>query len=150
METTSITLSTIADLDVVVDKDLAIAVFTQGGLDTLKDELQAQLDAFEPDVSTLAGREACKAFAFKFAKDKALVDEIGKKLIEDEQNTVKSVQANLRDWRAYCDDKRKAARAPLTANEAEAKAKKAEEARLAQEEADRKEQQRVDALAALK
>ena len=150
METKAITLTTIKDLDVVADKELAIAVFTQGGLTTLKDELQAQFDAFEPDTSTLAGREAIKAFSFKFAKDKSLVDDIGTELIEDEKNTVKAVQAACKDWRVFCDEKRKAAREPLTQYEAVAKAKKEAQALAKKQEDEAKEKQRLQALKSLK
>jgi hypothetical protein len=151
METNTaiITIEALSNLDLKKQKDQALAVFLNGGIDILKQELQAQFDAFVPDVNTLAGREAIKSHSFKFSKDKTLVNGIGLALIEEENDIVNRVHASCRDWREFCDEKRKAARQPLTEYEAVAKAEKDRLAKIAQEEQDRKEREYAATVANL-
>jgi len=132
-----LTIEALSHLDLKKQKDQALAVFLNGGIDILKQELQAQFDAFVPDVSTLAGREAIKTHSFKFSKDKTLVDGIGLALIEEEKDIVNRVHASCRDWRDFCDEKRKMARQPLTEYEEVAKAEKERLAKIAQEAQDK-------------
>lgn len=144
-----LTLTNFGEMDLVKDKILALAVFTDGGIEILKNELQAKFDAFKPDVSTLEGRDAIVSFSFKFAKDKKLVSDIAAALLEDNKALVRNVTASNKDFGEFCDEKRKAARAELTEREAEQKEAKAVQAKADQEEANRKEKQRIDSLAAL-
>ena len=69
--------------DLIVPIDLtpakAVAMFTEDKeFDELFAKIKAQTDSFEPDLSTVKGRDAIKSLAYKVTRTKTALDEMGK------------------------------------------------------------------------
>jgi len=110
-------------------------VFTGGGIEVLKTELSARLAEHEPDTETAQGRKDIASFAYKFAREKTLVDGIGKRSVEALRKDVKAIDAICKDWRGHCDSLRDAARKPLDNWEAAQERIQAEEVARREKEA---------------
>lgn len=85
-------------------------------------KLRDLVDAQEPDVSTLKGRNAIASLAAKVARTKTAIDNAGKKLNEEARAQINAVDASRRTIREQLDELKVEARKPLTEwEEAEAK-----------------------------
>lgn len=91
-----------------------------------KAELEKEVDAHIPDLSSEKGRKAIASLAFRVTKAKTSIDAAGKKLIEDARKMVDTVNAERKTIRDELDALADRARKPLTDWEI-AEAKRAED-----------------------
>jgi colicin import membrane protein len=86
-------------------------------------KIKEEIDAFVPDVSSKKGRDAIASIAYKVAKGKTALDNIGKDLVAELKDVPKKIDAERKRMRDLLDQWKDEVRAPLTAWE------EAEEAR---------------------
>lgn len=92
-------------------------------------QIKAEVEAFEPDLSTATGRKAIASLAYKVARTKTAIDDAGKKLNEDARAQINAVDAQRRKIRDELDELSALARRPLTEwEEAESARKSARDA----------------------
>ena len=104
------------ELALLPNKETALQVFsTPKGLSPYLDQIKAELDAFVPDVSTKKGRDAIASIAYKVAKSKTALDNIGKDLVAELKDVPKKIDAERKWMRDTLDQWRDDVRAPLTA-----------------------------------
>lgn len=104
------------ELALLPTKETALQVFsTPKGLSPYLDQIKAELDAFVPDVTTKKGRDAIASIAYKVAKSKTALDNIGKDLVADLKDVPKKIDAERKWMRDTLDQWRDDVRAPLTA-----------------------------------
>lgn len=92
--------------------------------------IQAEVDSFVPDISTLKGRDAIKSLAYKITRTKTAIDAAGKELNEEARQRINAVDAERRAAREHLDALAKTVRAPLTEWEEAEKAREAEVDRI--------------------
>lgn len=115
------------DLIALPAPEQALAVFCKPeGLDPYLAKIKAELDAFVPDVTTKKGRDAIASIAYKVAKGKTALDNIGKDLVAELKDVPKKIDAERKRMRDLLDQWKDEVRAPLTAWE---EAEQAREAR---------------------
>lgn len=116
-----------AELIVLPPKETALQVYSAPlGLDPYLAKIKEELDAFVPDVSTKKGRDAIASIAYKVAKGKTALDNIGKELVADLKDVPKKIDAERKRMRDLLDQWKDEVRAPLTAWEEAEEARKAE------------------------
>lgn len=76
--------------------------------------IQAEIDAFEPDISTDKGRKAIASLAYKIARTKTAIDAAGKELNDEARQKINAVDAERRAVREHFDALSTKVRAPLT------------------------------------
>lgn len=104
------------ELALLPTKETAMQVFSNPkGLSPYLDQIKAELDAFVPDVSTKKGRDAIASIAYKVAKSKTALDNIGKDLVAELKDVPKKIDAERKWMRDTLDQWRDDVRAPLTA-----------------------------------
>jgi hypothetical protein len=114
------------DLIALPPKETALQVYSAPqGLDPYLAKIKEELDAFVPDVSTKKGRDAIASIAYKVAKGKTALDNIGKELVAELKKQPGLIDAERKRMRDLLDLWKDEVRAPLTAWE------EAEEARQA-------------------
>jgi hypothetical protein len=92
--------------------------------------IQAEVDSFEPDISTLKGRDAIKSLAYKITRTKTAIDAAGKELNDEARQRINAVDAERRAVREHLDGLAKKVRQPLTEWEEAEKAREAEVDRI--------------------
>jgi len=101
-------------------------LFTETGmLESLLDEVKAEIAALTPDVSTETGRKAIASLAYSIARRKTPLDDAGKALNEDHRKAINEVDAIRRKMRDELDALKIKARKPLTEWEEAEDARKA-------------------------
>lgn len=90
-------------------------VFAPGGVEGIISKLEADVRAALRDISSDAGREAVRALAYKVARSKTALDEMGKELVADIKKKSGAIDAERRIIRERLDALRDEVRAPLTA-----------------------------------
>lgn len=119
------------ELTTLPPKETALQVFSApAGLDPYLAQIKAELDAFAPDVSTKKGRDAIASIAYKVARCKTALDDIGKDLVAELKDVPKKIDAERKRMRDLLDQWKDDVRRPLTEWE------QAEEARIALHKAD--------------
>lgn len=93
------------------------AVFASGGAEVLLAEIEAIARNFVGDLSTATGRNVFKAQAYKIARTKVALDNIGKEHVADLKEKAKAVDAERKVLRDRLDALADEVRAPLTAYE---------------------------------
>lgn len=83
--------------------------------DDILGKLAAKVAAFQPDISTHAGREEMRSLAAQIARAKVALVKIGKSLTEDWRAATKAVNTECNTIEARMDELRDKVRAPLTA-----------------------------------
>jgi hypothetical protein len=119
---TSTALATIETLTAAV-------VFAPGGVEEIISRLETEVRAIPRDMTTDPGREAIRALAYKVARSKTGLDDLGKELVAGIKKQSAAIDAERRVIRERLDALRDEVRAPLTAWE------EAEETRIADYEA---------------
>lgn len=118
------------DLIVLPPKETALQVYSAPqGLDPYLAKIKEELDAFVPDVSTKKGRDAIASIAYKVAKGKTALDNIGKDLVAELKDVPKKIDAERKRMRDLLGQWKDEVRKPLTDWE------EAEEARQARHKA---------------
>jgi len=100
-------------LAVIEPSNVAI-YFKPQGLDPILEKIRDEAKSTLLDISTADGRKRIASLAYKVARTKTALDELGKKLTEDQKKQIKAVDAErARAWDAL-DALQKEIRAPLT------------------------------------
>lgn len=73
-----------------------IEVFTNGGLEPLLAKVEAEVRKFQPDMTSEAGRKEIASVAYKVAKSKTALDNLGKDLVADWKKKSSLVDAERR------------------------------------------------------
>jgi len=102
--------------------DIALAVADNPALvladpvkrDDLLSHIKSEIAAFEPDLSTVKGRDAIKSFAYKITRTKTAIDDAGKKLNEEARARINAVDAARREVREELVALAESVRRPLT------------------------------------
>lgn len=132
-------MSDVAELETPVTGTAIALIVSQTPAVVLTDEtkrkefyahIQAEVDAFEPDISTTKGRDAIKSLAFKITRTKTAIDAAGKELNEEARAKINAVDAERRAARDHLDELAKTVRKPLTEWEEAEKAREAEVERI--------------------
>jgi hypothetical protein len=88
-------------------------VFGPGGVDAILDKVKAEAKAVDIDISTKAGRTACASLAYKIARSKTALDDMGKSLGDEMRKQVDAINADRRRIREDLDALRDEVRGPL-------------------------------------
>lgn len=108
-------MSEATELIALPPKETALQVFSApAGLDPYLAKIKEELDAFVPDVSCKKGRDAIASIAYKVAKGKTALDNIGKELVADLKDVPKKIDAERKRMRDLLDQWKDEVRAPLT------------------------------------
>lgn len=111
--------STSNDL-VTIEPSTALMIFTSpNAIDPMLERIRNEIDAFEPDISTATGRKAVASMAYKVARAKTYLDDVGKKLADQQKEIPKRIDATRKRVRDTLDSWRDEVRAPLTKWEAD-------------------------------
>ena len=95
--------------------DTALTVFTvDNGLDPYVQQVKDEVDNFEHDLTTKAGRGRSASLASKVAKMKVRLDGLGKDLVAEWKNNSKKVDSARKKMRDDLDDLKVIARKPLS------------------------------------
>ena len=98
--------------EIVIETSRAVAIFT-GGLDDMLAKIAEELRAGVPDISTEKGRKEIASRAYKAARCKTQLDNLGKGLNEDTQKKIDAVNADRKRAVAFLDNLRDEIRKPL-------------------------------------
>lgn len=111
-------------------KETALQVYSAAnGLDPFLAKIREEIDGFVPDVSTRKGRDAIASIAYKVARSKTALDNVGKELVAELKEVPKKIDAERKRMRDLLDGWQEEVRRPLTEWE------EAEEARKAKHQA---------------
>jgi colicin import membrane protein len=88
-------------------------VFAPGGVEGIISKLEADVRAFTTDISTEAGRKAVASLAYKVARSKTALDDMGKELVSDLKAQSGKIDAERRIIRDRLDALRDEVRKPL-------------------------------------
>lgn len=89
-------------------------VFAPGGVETIISKLEADVRAIKTDISTDAGRKEIASIAYKVARSKTALDEMGKTLVADIKAQAAKIDAERRVIRDRLDALKDEVRKPLT------------------------------------
>ncbi|MBL4826116.1 MAG: hypothetical protein JKY66_00115 [Spongiibacteraceae bacterium] len=99
----------------IIEPTSALTVFTaDDGMDPYMAKIKAELDAFDPDVSTLKGRKEIASMAHKVSRSKTYLDGVGKKLTAEYKEIPLIIDASRKKVRDTLDTWRDNVRKPLT------------------------------------
>jgi len=130
---------------IIIEELNPVEVYTPEGIEGVLKTIETKALSHVPNLETAAGRKDIASLAYKVARSKTILDDMGLKLAEDAKKRVKILDGHRKKIRDTLDTLKEKIRQPLTDWEAEEAA--------AQEEAERKDlekaQERVNALAAV-
>lgn len=89
-------------------------VFAPGGMEGIISTLEAEVRAIDRDISTPAGREAVKSLAYKVARSKTALDDMGKELVAGIKKQAGAIDADRKLARDRLDALKEEVRGPLT------------------------------------
>lgn len=96
-------------------KETALQVYSAAnGLDPFLAKIREEIDSFVPDVSTRKGREAIASIAYKVARSKTALDNVGKELVAELKEVPKKIDAERKRMRDLLDSWQAEVRKPLT------------------------------------
>ena len=108
-------MSESTELALLPPKESALQVYSApNGLDPYLARIKEELDAFVPDVSTKKGRDAIASMAYRVAKSKTALDNIGKDLVAELKDVPKKIDAERKRFRDLLDVWKDEVRKPLT------------------------------------
>lgn len=101
--------------ELVLAAPLTPAIFASPEtVDDILAQVEAMARGFEPDISTAKGRAAIASFAYKLARTKTSLDELGKDTVADWKRKAGMVDAERRKIRERIDVLQEQVRQPLT------------------------------------
>ena len=107
-------MSANTELAVVPPKETALAVYSaKNGLEPWLQKIRTEIDGFTPDTSTRKGRDAIASMAYKVARSKTALDDVGKKLVADLKEVPKLIDAERKRVRDTLDSWQEEVRRPL-------------------------------------
>ncbi|HBP5289073.1 TPA: hypothetical protein L5682_002045 [Pseudomonas aeruginosa] len=96
-------------------KETALQVYSAAnGLDPFLAKIREEIDGFTPDVTTRKGREAIASIAYKVARSKTALDNVGKELVAELKEVPKKIDAERKRMRDLLDSWQDEVRRPLT------------------------------------
>lgn len=98
-------------------------LFGPGGVESIISKLEAEVRAIDRDISTPEGRETVKSLAYKVARSKTALDDMGKGLAAGIKAQAATIDAERRIIRDRLDALKEEVRGPLTAWEDAEKAR---------------------------
>jgi colicin import membrane protein len=104
-------------------REAAIALYTSGKVSDFLERMKAEVRSVVTDPTTDKGRKEIASLAYKVAKTKARLDELGKNLTEDARATINRVNEERRLIREELDTLKDEVRRPLTEFEEREKAR---------------------------
>lgn len=108
------------------EKETALQVYSAAnGLDPFLAKIREEIDGFTPDVTTRKGREAIASIAYKVARSKTALDNVGKELVAELKEVPKKIDAERKRMRDLLDNWQAEVRQPLTEWEEAEEARKA-------------------------
>lgn len=93
------------------------------GVDSILAKIRKEIEATPRDISTPAGRTAIKSLAYKIARTKTGLDDLGKELVADKKKQIGVVDAERARLWASLEELQKEVRKPLDDYEASEKAR---------------------------
>ena len=99
---------------IVVENLTPAQVFTDKGADSIIDQIEKEARAAPIDISTEAGRKECASIAYKIARSKTFLDDMGKDLVAEWKTKSSKVDAERRKIRDRLDVLKDEIRKPLT------------------------------------
>lgn len=106
-----------ADTQIVAlpPKETALQVYSAAnGLDPFLAKIREEIDNFTPDVTTRKGRDAIASIAYKVARSKTALDNVGKELVAELKEVPKKIDAERKRMRDLLDGWQEEVRRPLT------------------------------------
>lgn len=100
--------------ELMIPKNLTPEVFTTGGIEPLLNDIKSKVLNFNADISTEEGRKEVASFAYKIARSKTAVDDMGKEYVAKLKELPKQVDAQRKLFRESMDELRDKVRQPLT------------------------------------
>jgi hypothetical protein len=82
-------------------------------MEAILTRIETEVRAVAPDLSTVTSRKAIASLAFKVARSKTALDEVGKDITEEARKQIDAVNAKRRDIRDRLDALKNEVRAPL-------------------------------------
>lgn len=102
------------EIAAVPPKETALQVFqAANGLDPYLKKIREEIDAFVPDVSSRKGRDAIASIAYKVARSKSALDNVGKELVAELKEIPKKIDAERKRMRDTLDAWQEEVRRPL-------------------------------------
>lgn len=98
----------------VIEAISAQVVFVPGGVDAILEKITAEVRSIKTDISTAQGRAAVASLAYKVARSKTALDEMGKDLVSELKAKTGAIDAERRTIREKLDDLKDEVRKPLT------------------------------------
>ncbi|KNH48332.1 hypothetical protein [Pseudomonas lini] len=87
-------MSASTELAAVPPQETALTVYSkEKGLEPWLQQIRTEIDGFTPDISTRKGRDAIASMAYKVARSKTALDDVGKKLVADLKEVPKKIDA---------------------------------------------------------
>jgi hypothetical protein len=99
---------------IVMNALTAEAVFCPGGVDAIIEKIAAAARAVPADISTTSGRAAIKSIAYKVARSRTALDEMGKDLAAEWKKKSAAIDSERRDIRERLEALQEEVRKPLT------------------------------------
>jgi len=93
--------------------DIPALFTTEGAIENILAEIEKRATDFDADVGTAKGRKEIASMAHKVARSKTLIDGEGKKLVADMKAKTKTIDAERKKVRDFCDDLKGRVRKPL-------------------------------------
>lgn len=89
-------------------------VFAPGGVDQILERIEREVRSFVPDISTESGRKAIASLAYRVARSKTALDDMGKDLVADLKKQTGAIDGERRTIRDRLDALKEEVRKPLT------------------------------------
>lgn len=108
-------MSTETQIVALPPKETALQVYSsENGLDPFLAKIREEIDGFVPDVSTRKGRDAIASIAYKVARSKTALDNVGKELVAELKEVPKKIDAERKRVRDKLEAWQEEVRRPLT------------------------------------
>lgn len=96
------------------DTDVLIAAFSDAGkMEAILSRIEQEVTSVAPDLSTATSRKAIASTAYKVARSKTALDEVGKTVTEDARKHIDNVNATRRNVRDRLENLQRDVRKPL-------------------------------------
>ena len=99
---------------VVLEQLKPLEIFTPAGVDDILDRITKEARSHLLDISTPEGRKHIASLAYKIAKSKTYLDDMGKDLVAEQKKQIALVDAERKRIRDTLDTLKEEVRAPLT------------------------------------
>ncbi len=97
-----------------IEKMSPAKLFKPKAIGILLKAIETEAQAYVPDVETMAGRDAIKSLAYKVARSKTAIDNLGKEFVAAKKAEVSVIDGVRKDAREFLDQLKINVRQPLT------------------------------------